>query len=495
MPPGALDCAASGQPVTGWRLVTVHRVQVGVPMGFLELIDGLFRNKQAQQELQQQERALAAHEDLAWHERWDESTLRDGCCSSLGEEQLPLSMPQLAQRSAARQAEEPVDGPPVRAPRRQGTQGQLLRQACHWPVSLELSAQEFAAAAPALSELCGSASLLLQAGAGLQEQRACFGSWCQRYGCLRGIPGIREGLQALSEAEDQLPLNKEELGKLIELCTPFTKDVRYGKAAHACQLLIGMLGAASVAEQLQADHAQLILEHFEDNPELAKRDVLKKLRSSLAEWLAGGATAGDEAMRLSHLMRELVCPTEAHLPLGPAATAGCANDVPTGTTASSEELFDVDLRGRVVTLCGSFKLGRNAAVQGIIESLGGVVVENVTMSTELLVVGSLPSERYIYGSYGTKAMKALDYRARGLPVQIVGEELFELMVARTQALRQAAEHDLGARDVAAACAAPCGEREGGAESNQAVPVAVQTEKGGHSSPIAPRRLVPAAACL
>ncbi|MGN0077195.1 MAG: hypothetical protein ACI36V_00220, partial [Coriobacteriales bacterium] len=275
-------------------------------MGFLELIDGLFKGKQAQQELQQQECALAAHEDLAWHERWDESTLRAGSCSSLGEEQLRLSMPQLAQRSRARWPEEPVQGPPVRAPRRQGAQGQLLRQACHWPVILELSAQESAAAAPALSELCGSASLLLQTGAGLQEQQACFGSWCQRYSCLRGAPGIRECLQVLSEAEDQLPLNEGELGKLVELCTPFTKDARHDKAAHACQLLIGMLGAASASEQLQADHAQAILEHFEANPEIAKRGVLKKLRSALEEWLEEGAPAGAEAMQLSTLMRELV---------------------------------------------------------------------------------------------------------------------------------------------------------------------------------------------
>ncbi|MDD6738748.1 MAG: hypothetical protein PUD96_01830 [Coriobacteriaceae bacterium] len=464
-------------------------------MGFLELIDGLFRGKQAQQELQQQERALAAHEDLAWHERWDDSPLRAGCCSSLGEEQPPLSMPQLAQRSAANQPEELVKGPPVRAPRRQGAQGQLLRQACHWPVILELSAQESAAASPALSELCGSATLLLKAEAGLHEQRACFGSWCRRYACLRAVPGIRECMQVLFEAEDRLPLNKGELGKLVELCAPFAKDARYGKAAHACQLLIGMLSAACASEQLQAGHALLILEHFEANPEIAKRGVLKKLRRELEEWLAGGAPSGAEELRVFGLMRELSCPTVAHLPLGPSATASCEGDDPAGSGTRPEEHFDGDLRGRTVTLCGTFKLGRTAAVAGIIENLGGVVAENMTMGTDLLVMGSLPSERYIYGSYGTKAMKALDYRARGLPVQIVGEELFELMVARTQALRQSVAQGTGSNSDGSACAAPSGECEGSDGSTPAAAIAAQAEKGACASSLAPRRLVPAAACL
>ncbi|MGN0077414.1 MAG: BRCT domain-containing protein, partial [Coriobacteriales bacterium] len=194
------------------------------------------------------------------------------------------------------------------------------------------------------------------------------------------------------------------------------------------------------------------------------------------------------------LMRELVCPTVAHLPLEPAA-AGSEGDAPAGTATIPEGLFDCDLRGCTVTLCGSFKLGRNAAVQGIIESLGGVVLENVTMRTDLLVMGSLPSERYIYGSYGTKAMKALDYRARGLPVQIVGEELFELMVARTQELRRAEAHEAEVQDDAAACMALRREREGSDDPNPAARLPVSEEKGGHGSSIAPRRLVPAAACL
>ena len=256
-----------------------------------------------------------------------------------------------------------------------------------------------------------------------------------------------------------------------------------------------MLGAACASEQLQAGHALLILEHLEANPEIAKRGVLKKLRRELEEWLAGGAPSGAEELRVFGLMRELSCPTVAHLPLGPSATASCEGDDPAGLGTRSEEHFDGDLRGRTVTLCGTFKLGRTAAVAGIIENLGGVVAENMTMGTDLLVMGSLPSERYIYGSYGTKAMKALDYRARGLPVQIVGEELFELMVARTQALRQSVAQGTGSHSDTSACAAPSGECEGSAGSTPAAAIAAQAEKGACASSLAPRRLVPAAACL
>ena len=119
----------------------------------------------------------------------------------------------------------------------------------------------------------------------------------------------------------------------------------------------------------------------------------------------------------------------------------------------------------------------------------------MTMGTDLLVMGSLPSERYIYGSYGTKAMKALDYRARGLPVQIVGEELFELMVAHTQALRQSVAQGTGSNSDGSACAAPSGECEGSDGSTPAAAIAAQAEKGACASSLAPRRLVPAAACL
>lgn len=92
-------------------------------------------------------------------------------------------------------------------------------------------------------------------------------------------------------------------------------------------------------------------------------------------------------------------------------------------TASSHAgvVFD----GRKFVLTGSFEHGSKDRVAAHIASRGGEVVKGVTKTCDYVVVGGQGSEAYAMGNYGSKVKKALDWQAKGVPIEIVAEsEIF-----------------------------------------------------------------------
>jgi NAD-dependent DNA ligase len=77
-------------------------------------------------------------------------------------------------------------------------------------------------------------------------------------------------------------------------------------------------------------------------------------------------------------------------------------------------------------LTGTFNHGSRSDVQAFIEKNGGIVLKGVTRKCDYVVVGSLGSESYSMGNYGTKVKEAMELQAKGIPIQIAAEdELYE----------------------------------------------------------------------
>ncbi len=82
----------------------------------------------------------------------------------------------------------------------------------------------------------------------------------------------------------------------------------------------------------------------------------------------------------------------------------------------------VEFKGRVFVLTGDFEHDDRAGVQSYLESLGGVVRSGVSRKIDYVVVGKHGSERYAFGSYGTKVEKALELRSQGHHIQVISED-------------------------------------------------------------------------
>ena len=81
----------------------------------------------------------------------------------------------------------------------------------------------------------------------------------------------------------------------------------------------------------------------------------------------------------------------------------------------------VDFENRTFCLTGEFRLGARDFVANHIENAGGRNISNVTKKLNYLVKGSLGSEAYALGNLGSKELKVLYYREKGLDIKLIEE--------------------------------------------------------------------------
>lgn len=76
----------------------------------------------------------------------------------------------------------------------------------------------------------------------------------------------------------------------------------------------------------------------------------------------------------------------------------------------------------VFLFTGIFTFGTRQECHSALESCGGLVAPGVNKSLNFLVIGSYVNEFWAHESYGRKIEKAMEYRAKGLPLAIISEK-------------------------------------------------------------------------
>ncbi|MDR1852045.1 MAG: hypothetical protein LBR21_05260 [Propionibacteriaceae bacterium] len=136
---------------------------------------------------------------------------------------------------------------------------------------------------------------------------------------------------------------------------------------------------------------------MDEHQEVLPAKLYDKFASLLFEVLYDGQIDADEERTLLSEFRDFTQPAEA----------------------TSER---VDLAGKTCVLTGDFKHGSKAAVTDHISAAGGVVKSGVTKKTDYVIIGSYGSERYNFGTYGGKVLRARELQEQGLPIQIISED-------------------------------------------------------------------------
>ena len=83
-----------------------------------------------------------------------------------------------------------------------------------------------------------------------------------------------------------------------------------------------------------------------------------------------------------------------------------------------------ELTGKHFVLTGEFSYGSRAAVSEYITSHGGIVDDTVKKCTGFVVIGSLGSQAWKNGVYGSKIKKAMELKDKGQNIDLVAEEDF-----------------------------------------------------------------------
>lgn len=137
--------------------------------------------------------------------------------------------------------------------------------------------------------------------------------------------------------------------------------------------------------------------------------VLADLATRIDEVLQDGQVDAEECRELLELLKGL-CGTSAPGELMKSTSLPLCKPPPALTFA-----------GRRYCFTGTFSFGRRQACEQAVIGLGAQCAA-LTKKTEFLVVGIYATDSWKHSSYGTKIMRAAEWRSTGTPISIVGED-------------------------------------------------------------------------
>lgn len=105
----------------------------------------------------------------------------------------------------------------------------------------------------------------------------------------------------------------------------------------------------------------------------------------------------------------------------------CGGTLELGSQAGVNQMaFDdgayIAFGGKNYCVTGEFVFGPRERVSEAIQKRGGTVLKGITKKLNYLLVGLRGSDEWKHGSYGTKILKAVEYKRSGIPVLIVRED-------------------------------------------------------------------------
>jgi NAD-dependent DNA ligase len=135
------------------------------------------------------------------------------------------------------------------------------------------------------------------------------------------------------------------------------------------------------------------------------------LHARLQATLADSRISEEEREHLASTLRQIAGGTLDRL-----AERGAVNQL------AFDEAAELEFEGSTFCLTGDFVFGPRPRCIAEISARGGSVINGVTKRLDYLIVGTLGSEEWKHGSYGTKIEKAIEYKRAGVPLSIVRED-------------------------------------------------------------------------
>lgn len=171
----------------------------------------------------------------------------------------------------------------------------------------------------------------------------------------------------------------------------------YSQATLSTRSLFELFNSAIEDGSISFDEASCILEFIQAHKELDNDDSINEIQKVITRIISDGDIDPSESDCLLEYFSLYVSPTERF---------------------GEREL---SFSGKTFCLSGVFEHGPKEEIEQYILSRGGTCIKSVTKKCNYVVVGGCGSEAWSMGNYGTKVKKALDWKAKGVEIEIVPE--------------------------------------------------------------------------
>lgn len=185
-------------------------------------------------------------------------------------------------------------------------------------------------------------------------------------------------------------------------------------ASRQIDELIGLARGIAADGSVNQREAEFLQKWLAANAEIANEPIIRTLYHRINEVLSDGILDDEEALDLLSTLNafarrdfelgEMMKPTS--LPLCDPAP-------------------ELSFAGRSYCFTGTFVFGKRPNCEQAVVDRGGVC-GNLTMKTDVLVIGAYATESWKYSSYGNKIEKACNWRDAGKPICIVSENHWTL---------------------------------------------------------------------
>lgn len=151
------------------------------------------------------------------------------------------------------------------------------------------------------------------------------------------------------------------------------------------------------------DKEILSLKYWADtHKDLSGNYPFDKIYSSLLRVLEDNIITDEERKELMTIFQSIINPVESDCPC----------------------VLDSDLTGKKICLTGDFSCMSRKDFENLLSEKGAIVKTTIIKKLDYLIVGSLGSDKWIQGNYGTKVKKAMEYNEKGGDITIVKENDF-----------------------------------------------------------------------
>lgn len=172
--------------------------------------------------------------------------------------------------------------------------------------------------------------------------------------------------------------------------------------------LVGICKGATLDGHVSQGEAEYLLRWLESNRECADKWPANVLYPRIKEMLQDDVFDSNEELELLDLLVKLA----GGQPDNSNASTRLPLDEPPALLQWHEKSFCVT---------GLFAYGARSKVHMTIEALGGKVESGVRKDLDYLVIGSIGTETWKHSSFGTKIVKAMDYKSNGCKILILSE--------------------------------------------------------------------------
>lgn len=205
-------------------------------------------------------------------------------------------------------------------------------------------------------------------------------------------------LETIDKIVEDGIITEDEMIELQSAINVYYRTISGAPETLALQVLNGILKGIIIDNKVSTEECKNLQYWLYENSYLCGHFPYDQIISVIETVLEDGTVTKSESDSLIEIINSLLSPIE---------------DL-------KQQIYSV--KNKNVCLTGNFSHGSKDDISSLIISQGGYIDKSVKKTTNILIIGSLGSEAYSQGTYGTKVEKAIYFNNRGNNIAIIKED-------------------------------------------------------------------------